>query len=258
MMFFSNALSFALVFLAAFSAMTYANEDKVNLRTAVDYVILAKTGISTVPDSVITGDIAVSPITADAMTGFVMTMKGDDPNTYSTCPQVTGKAYGATYGGNTETVLTAAVLDMEAAYEDAFGRTGDVLDLKDGLIGGQTLTNGVYSFGTDVRIGSGTALTFDGDENAVFIIQMSGNLIQAANTNVILTGNAKAENIFWQVAGFVEVGEGAHMVGNLLVKTDVTFVTKSSLNGRVLTQTACNLQKTTLTCPDASDCDASV
>jgi hypothetical protein len=32
-----------------------------------------------------------------------------------------------------------------------------------------------------------------------------------------------------------------------LVKTDVVFVTGSSLNGRVLAQTACNLQMATIT-----------
>jgi hypothetical protein len=36
------------------------------------------------------------------------------------------------------------------------------------------------------------------------------------------------------------------MEGILLVKTDVTFVTGSSLNGRVLAQTACALQKATI------------
>ena len=34
----------------------------VNLRTAGNYVILAKSGISSVPTSAITGDIGVSPI----------------------------------------------------------------------------------------------------------------------------------------------------------------------------------------------------
>jgi hypothetical protein len=67
--------------------------------------------------------------------------------------------------------------------------------------------------------------------------------------NVILSGGALAENIFWQIAGHVSVGAGAHVEGILLVKTAVTFVTESSLNGRVLTQTACILQSATITQP---------
>jgi hypothetical protein len=64
---------------------------------------------------------------------------------------------------------------------------------------------------------------------------------------VTLVDDVLAENIFWQVAGLVDVGADAHLEGILLVKTAVTFVTGSSLNGRVLTQTACNLQKATIT-----------
>jgi hypothetical protein len=47
-----------------------AQEAPVNLGTACNYVIMAKTGISTVPTSIIAGDIAVSPIAASAITGF--------------------------------------------------------------------------------------------------------------------------------------------------------------------------------------------
>ena len=39
----------------------------VNLGTAGDFAILAKSGISSVPNSVITGDIGVSPIAASAV-----------------------------------------------------------------------------------------------------------------------------------------------------------------------------------------------
>jgi hypothetical protein len=66
---------------------------------------------------------------------------------------------------------------------------------------------------------------------------------------VILQGGALSKHVFWQVAGLVTVGAGAHMEGILLVKTMVGFVTGSSLNGRVLAQTACTLQKATITQP---------
>ena len=47
-----------------------AGQTPVNLGTAGNFVILAKSGISTVPTSAITGDIGVSPIDATAITGF--------------------------------------------------------------------------------------------------------------------------------------------------------------------------------------------
>jgi hypothetical protein len=111
------------------------------------------------------------------------------------------------------------------------------------------LTPGIYTFTTDVLL-SGD-IYFDGGASDVFIIQMTGNLVQAAGVIVHLTNGALAENIFWQVAGFVEVKAGANtqMKGILLVQTYVKFETGSSLVGRILTQTACVLQQATITNP---------
>jgi hypothetical protein len=219
-------------------------------------VILAKSGITNVPDSVITGDIGVSPIAATAFTGFSVTL--NPSGTFSTSVQIHGKAYAADYAMPTPEKLTEAVSDMESAYTDAAGRPNEDaarINLGGGTLGGdfggQTapLTPGVYTFGSNVIIAD--TIYFDGnaDSNSVFIIQMTGNLSQSANKNVILRNGARAKDIFWQIAGNVMVGAGAHLEGILLVKTDVTFITKSSLTGRVLTQTACNLQMTTIDNP---------
>jgi hypothetical protein len=112
---------------------------------------------------------------------------------------------------------------------------------------GLFLRTGVYTFTRGVTISSD--ITFRGEANDIFIIQMTGNLRLDANVNVILEGGIQAKNIFWQVAGNVYLMAGAHMEGILLVKTDITFITGSSLNGRVLSQTACNLQMATMTEP---------
>jgi hypothetical protein len=92
----------------------------VNLGSAGNFVILGKTGISTVPPSNITGDMGVSPITATAITGFALSM--DPSTTFSTSAQVTGKIYAADYGLPTPGNMTTTILDMQAAYSDAAGR----------------------------------------------------------------------------------------------------------------------------------------
>jgi len=225
-----------------------ATPPKVDLGTAGNYVIFASTGISTVPPSAITGDIAVSPIAGAAMTGFSFTFP--TAGTSSLSSQLTGSAYASDYLTPTPTVLIAAAGDMVTAYNDAAGRPnadGAKKNLGAGEIGSKTLTHGVYTFTTDVAVS--TKLTFEGSSTDVFIIQMSGSLKVAANVQVILAGNARAENIFWQVAGSVKVQAGAHMKGILLVMTDALFVTGSSLDGRVFAQTACNLQQATITNP---------
>jgi hypothetical protein len=242
------------IFMLSMAAMVNAasGNDIVLLGTASNYVILSKSGISTVPTSVITGDIAVSPIAATAITGFTLTL--DSSTYYSTSDQVTGIVKAADYTSPTSSDLTTAVSDMEIAYTDAAGRSttggSSFLNLGEGDIGGKTLGPGVYTFDRDVTITSD--IYFKGTSTDVFIIQTSKSVKQAPNTKVYLTGNcggsiALAQNIFWSVAQEVIVEPNSTMQGVLLVKTGVTIKTGSTLNGRILAQTAVVLQQATIT-----------
>jgi hypothetical protein len=239
-------------------------ENTVNLMSAANYAILAKTGISTVPSSLITGNIAVSPISAAAMTGFDLAMDSGlafSTDTFSSgVVQIIGKAYASDYGLPTPGDLTTAVGAMETAYTDAAGRPNSDasrINLGAGLLGGEfggpefPLTPGVYTFSTAIGIKGN--IHIQGSATDTFIIQIASNLIQDAGYSVFLdttsVGTPLAENIFWQVAGKVEVGAGAHMEGIILCKTAVTFISNSSLNGRILAQTAVTLGQATITQP---------
>jgi hypothetical protein len=141
--------------------------------------------------------------------------------------------------------LTTAVRDMETAYTDAAGRTNtnpERINLAEGLISGEVLTPGIYTFDGELAIND--VITFSGSD--IFIVQIAGDLTLDKSTRVELSNGALAKNIFWQVAGRVKVGEGSHMAGIILVKTDALFMTGSSLQGHVLTQTRCDLQSTTI------------
>jgi hypothetical protein len=220
----------------------------VELGAAGNYVILAKAGVTTVPASVITGNIGVSPIAATAMTGFSFGLSGD--GTFSISTQVIGKAYGASYAAPTPGHLLTAVGDMAIAYGDVVGREAGTMNLGGGEIGGLTLSAGVYTFVSGVSVGvSGLIFDGGGDDNAIFIIQMTGSLVIGANMQVLLRDGANARNIFWQVSGSMMAMAGAHVEGILLVATSVTFVTGSSLNGRIFAHTACILQQARITEP---------
>ena len=78
------------------------NSAAVDPGTAGDFVILSKSGISTVPQSVITGNIGVSPIARGGMTGFSETMDGT--NSFSTSGQVVGKMFAADYAGSSPSI----------------------------------------------------------------------------------------------------------------------------------------------------------
>ena len=217
----------------------------VNLSTAGNFAILAASGISSVPNTTITGDIGVSPISATAITGFSLVM--DATNVFSTSTEVTGKVYASDYAGPTPSNLTTAVSDMKTAYIDAAGRAANYTELYTGDISGQTLTPGVYKWGTGVSINSD--VTLNGGPNDVFIFQIAKGITQAPNTNIILTGGVQAKNIFWQSSQTVAIQTGAHFEGIILGGTNISMGTKASINGRLLAQTAVTLIKNTVVAP---------
>ena len=217
----------------------------VNLGTSGNFVILAKSGVSTVPTSAVTGDIGVSPIARGGLTGFSEIM--DISNSFSKSTQVVGKLFAADYASPTPAKLRTAVLDMQAAYTNAAGRAPDYTELGAGNIGGMTLSAGTYKWGTGVLIP--TNVTLKGGPNDIWIFQVSGTLTQASATRVILSGGAQARNVFWQVADVVSLGTTAHMEGIVLAQTGITVMTGATVNGRLLAQTAVTLQKSVVTQP---------
>jgi len=231
-----------------------AATDPVFLGTAADFAILTKTGISTVPSSSIHGNIGVSPIAATAMTGFSL-IKDTATGQFSMSTQVTGQAFGPTYAQPTPMKLTTAVGDLMLAYTDAAGRavsSSANLNIGAGSVTGESFGTGVYKWDTDVNFN--TEIFINGTSSDVFIFQMAGSLTVAASTMVTLvdndgSGGPRPSNIVWQVAGSVTVGAGSHLEGIILVKNDAAFGTASSLNGRILAQTAATLNKAIIVAP---------
>jgi len=211
----------------------------VNLGSASGFVILSKSGVTDVPASEITGNVGTSPITGAA--------------DHLTCAEVTGKIYSVDDAGpapcsiKSPAKLTAAVGDMQTAYTDAAGRPPTTTELGAGNIGGLTLSPGVYSWSTNVTIPDSVALK--GGRHAVWIFQISKNLIVSSGKAVILRGHARAKNVFWQVAGKATLGTTSHVEGTILSKTLIAMKTGASINGRLLAQSAVTLQMNSVTVP---------
>ena len=216
-----------------------------DLGTAKNYAILAESGISTVPTAAITGNLGISPAAATFITGF--SLIADSTNVFSTSPQVTGKVYAADYTVPTPSALTTAVADMQLAYTNAAGRAAGVTELGAGNIGGMNLTPGVYKWGTGLLIP--TDITLTGTATDVWIFQVSQNLTMSSSTRILLAGGAQPKNIFWQVAGLVDLGTTAHFEGVILTQTSITLRTGASINGRLLAQTAVNLDSSSVVAP---------
>lgn len=217
----------------------------VDLGTAGDFVILAKSATSTVPTSAVTGHIGVSPAAASFITGYSLVM--DASGTFSTSTQVTGQIYAADYTVPTPSYLTTAVLNMETAYTDAAGRAPDYTELGAGNIGGLVLPPATYKWGTGLLIP--TDVTLSGGPNDVWIFQIAQNLTISSAVRINLAGGARPENIFWQVFGAVEFGTTSHFEGICLSQTSIVVNTGASANGRLLAQTAVTLDSNAVTQP---------
>ena len=240
------------------AAVATTGQAPVNLGTAGNYVIFSDTGITNATACVvpcITGDMGVGPtVTSTAITGFGLILPAASP--FSTSAQVTGKIYAFDYAVPTPTVVTTASADMGLAYTDAAGRAAGVgpnLNLGGGTVTTQTLAPGVYTWGTAVTLPPGTVLTLAGGPTDVWIFQIAGTLTTAATASVNLTGGALPKNVFWQVAGAsVNVGASpAHFEGIVLCGPicAINVGSLATMNSRLLSQTAVNLDQTTVTQP---------
>jgi hypothetical protein len=219
----------------------------IDLGTSGNFTILAKTGISGTGTTAITGDIGVSPAAATYITGFGLIL--DPSNLFSTSTLVTGKIYAADYIDPTPTKLTTAISDMETAYTDAAGRTlPDFTELYAGDLTGQTLSPGLYKWGTGVMV-SAAGVTIAGASTDIWIFQIAQNLTLADGAMVMLSGGARASNIFWQVAGQATFGTTAAMKGIILCQTAIVMSTGATLTGRALAQTAVTLDANTVIGP---------
>ncbi len=227
-----------------------ASNKVVNLGTAGNFVILTKAGVSTTGVTAIVGDVGVSPAAATYLTGFGLI--ADASNEFSTSPGiVTGNLYAANYAPPTPTAMTTSISDMEIAYTDAAGRTlPDYTELNAGELGGLTLSPGLYKWSSAVLIS--TDVILEGNSSDVWIFQVAQTLDLANGKQIILSGGALPQNIFWQVGSSTSLGTTSVFNGNILSKTAIVMNTGATLNGRALSQTEVTLDANTVNVVPAS------
>lgn len=211
----------------------------VNLGSAGDYVILAESTITSIPASAISGNVGLSPATG---AGLVLT-----------CAEVTGTIFSVDAAGplpcrvTDAPGLTAAIAARGIAYTDAAGRAPDYTELGAGNIGGLTLAPATYNWGTGVLVP--TSVTLTGGPNDVWIFQIAQGLTVSSGVEIILAGGALPQNIYWQVAGAVELGTTSQFRGVILSQTSIAVLTGASVDGRLMAGTAVTLDQNRVTQP---------
>ncbi|MES2836172.1 MAG: Ig-like domain-containing protein [Bacteroidota bacterium] len=220
-----------------FSTDAPLGPDPIVLNTADSYGIFAAAGITNVGASIITNlNVGISPGFRSSITGFFVVDGG--PGVINN-----GQFFAADDAAPTPANLILSKSHLQAAYDAAEGATTPAPAAILGDLGGQTLAPGIYKTASDILIQSGN-LTLDaqGDVNAVWIFQAGTALNtiggapfpSAAGGNVILTGGANADNVFWQVGSSATIGDYTSFKGNIMALTSITMNSGSELVGRTL------------------------
>lgn len=216
----------------------------INIGQAKTYVILAASAITTVPGSSVVGNLGISPAPSTYITGFSLSFP---PSTFSVSDQVTGQVFASDYNTPTPANLNTAMLDLQAAYDDASGRAPDYTELGAGDLSGMTLPPAVYKWGTGVLINSDLVLS--GGPNDVWIFQIAQDFTMASGIKIVLAGGALPKNIFWQTFGVADLGTTSHFEGILMSKTAIVMRTGASVNGRLFAQTGVTLDQNSVVQP---------
>jgi len=217
----------------------------VNLLSTPRFAILAASAVTNAPTSAITGDLGLSPAAGSNYDGGV------------TSGQVTGTIYAVDANGPAGSVTAVAMLttaqgDLTTAYNNAAGRTPvpsgvTFLNPGGGNIAGLTLPGGLYKFDGGAAI-NGSSVTLTGSVTDVWIFMMATTLTVESGIQVILAGDAKASNIFWQVGTSATLKTTSVTKGTIMADQSIAMQTGATLDGRVLARIAAvTLQSNTIT-----------
>ncbi len=201
----------------------------INIKSLSRFGILAGVGVSNNAGASIINnmDVGIYPGVRSSVTGF---------------PSATINN-GAIYASDdiappgVAAMLLQAKLDWDEVYGYLEGATNPAPATVEGDQGGKTLAPGIYKSTSTLLIQNGD-LTLDaqGDVNAVWIFQVASDFttVGGAGGNVILSGGAKAENVFWQVGSSATIGDYTAFQGNILALTSITMNSYSTIVGRLL------------------------
>lgn len=194
------------------SESSETGQHSVSLASSIDYAVLAGSAITNTGSTKITGDVGLSP--GSSVSGFPP-----------------GVIIGQRHVANASAVQ--AKLSLTTAFNNAAERSLNPVAVS-GNIGGRTLVPGLYRSTSGLEISSGDLiLDANGNGNAVFVFQIASTLTTTTGRKVILTGGARAANIYWQVGTSATLGTNSVFRGTIMADQSITMNTGATLEGRV-------------------------
>lgn len=219
---------FLAALVAAITPLTALAATQPRLGTASSFSILAGAGITNTGPSSAAGDVGTFPTPTE--TGFVTLTIG-----------------GTNHAG--DAVTQGAKNALVTAYNDTAGQTPTRVLTGVDLGTLAPLVPGVYFFSSSAQL-TGT-LTLSGF--GVYIFQIGSALTTASASTVLMTNNAQACGVYWQIGSSATFGTRSHMEGTVMALTSITMTTSATLNGRALARNgAVTLDTNTITMPAAN------
>jgi hypothetical protein len=103
-----------------------------------------------------------------------------------------------------------------------------------GCSGNSTLPAGVYISATGSSIDIDGVLTLNGSATDVWVFQApSSTVIAAVGSTILLTGGAKASNVWWYVGSSATINGAATFNGNILASASISMGTLATSCGRL-------------------------
>lgn len=225
--------SVSLIILFLWTATIYATTVNVGLGAANLFAVLGGSAIANTGSSSIDGNLGLWSGTS--VTGF-------PPGTVNGTIDVTNAS------------AMRAQMDLTGAYNVAAAQPcGGVLTGQN--LGGQSLTAGVYCFGSSALLNGTLVLDAQGNANAVFIFQVGSTLTTLSNSHVTIINGGTGNNVFCQVGNSATLGTTSQFAGNILALSNITLNKGAGIScGRALSLDGAITMDTNAVSINASGC----
>ncbi|GGK83433.1 hypothetical protein GCM10011405_34140 [Rufibacter glacialis] len=125
--------------------------------------------------------------------------------------------------------------EVERVYQELKGQKPTATLTGEGLSGAQLLP-GVYRVKGNAHLKKTMELMGSKFPGGVFIFQVEGDLTLDPSVAVALRQGIRARNVFWQVAGNVQVGAKSSLAGTVVAAGNISAGKEAQVEGKLLTK----------------------